>query len=86
MSRAEYIDGYKLHVQFEDGNAGTVDLTEYVGKNDVFARFDVPGYFRRFKIDNGVISWADGELDIAPETLYLKVTGKNGIIVELEYV
>jgi len=33
-------------------------------------------FFKNFRIDNGVLTWGSGEIDIAPETLYHKATGE----------
>ena len=76
VSEAEYIDNYRIRLTFEDGSSGIADLSEYPNKNNVFRLFLDMNYFRNFRIEYGTVIWGDGELDIAPETLYTIATGK----------
>ena len=39
-------------------------------KYPAFKPLEDEATFRKMKIEYGVITWADGEIDIAPETLY----------------
>jgi hypothetical protein len=68
---AEYLDGFSVKVTFEDGLCGIVDLSEYIARGGVFSRLSTPDVFRRFIVDRelGTLCW-DGDIDIAPETLY----------------
>ena len=77
---AEYVDGYRLKVAFEDGTAAVVDLTPYTKRGGVFRKLADADFFKRFRIntDFGVICWgAHGEVDIAPETLYELAGGRK---------
>ena len=66
----------RLELQFDDGVSGTVDLSEAVGK-DVFARWHDPLAFDQVRIgSSGELVWAD-RIDLCPDALYLKVTGKK---------
>ena len=76
VKEAEYIDNYRIRLTFEDGSSGVADLSEYPNKNNVFRLFLDMNYFRNFCIEYGTLIWGDGELDIAPETLYTIATGK----------
>lgn len=80
---ARHIKDYELELEFEDGSKGVVDFSEYRRRGGVFAKFNDPAYFKSFTIDKelGVISWAGG-VDIAPESLYAKATGKVGVSSE----
>jgi hypothetical protein len=69
--RAEYEDGFRIHVVFNDGLAGTVDFAEWLD-GPIFVPLREPAYFRRFFLEGGTVSWPNGA-DIAPETLYAKV-------------
>jgi len=71
--KAEYIEGYKLRVFFENGESGIVDFLHYSAKGGVFSKFKDLSYFKKFVVSEelGTIVW-DGEVDIAPETLYNK--------------
>lgn len=75
--KVKYIEGYKLELVFENGKKGIVDLQNYVNEGGVFSRFSDIEYFKQAYVDKelGVLCWPDG-LDIAPETLYSKVTGE----------
>ena len=79
---AEYIDGYRIKVAFEDGTTGVLDLQSYARRGGVFRKLADMKYFKRFSInaDFGVICWgAHGEVDIAPETLYELAGGRREI-------
>ena len=76
ITEAQYIDNYKIKMRFEDGSAGIADLSDYPDENNVFRLFLDMNYFKDFRIEHGTIIWGNGELDIAPETLYTIATGK----------
>jgi len=76
VTEAKYVDNYRIGLSFEDGSTGIADLSDYPNKNNVFRLFLDMNYFRDFRIEYGTIIWGDGELDIAPETLYTIATGK----------
>ena len=70
---AEYLEDYKLEIEFENGCKGIVDFLNYTQRGGVFSKFQDLIFFTNFKIskDLGTIVWGD-EIDIAPETLYKK--------------
>jgi hypothetical protein len=76
VTEAKHIDNYRIRLSFEDGSTGIADLSDYPNKNNVFRLFLDMEYFRNFRIQYGTVIWGDGELDIAPETLYTIATGK----------
>lgn len=79
---AEYVDGYRLKVAFEDGTTGMVDLESYTRRGGVFRKLSDLKFFKRYKInaDFGVICWGPhGEVDIAPETLYELAGGSRKV-------
>jgi hypothetical protein len=78
--KAEYLDGYKLLLVFQDHSRGEVDLSDYLQEGTVFEKFKDINFFKTFKINYGTLTWDNGMIDIAPETLYLKATGKKEII------
>ncbi len=82
--KADYISDYKMNLYFEDGKKGLVDFKEYAKSGEVFSRFSDIGYFRKFYIEDGILTWGQGEVDIAPETLYLKATGVKKIYWDIE--
>ena len=69
---AKHIADYKFEIVFENGEKGIVDLRAYASRGGVFSRFADPDYVKQAYINNdlGTICWP-GNLDIAPETLYL---------------
>lgn len=76
LVEAEYLDSYNIKCTFKNGKQGILNLNQYSRRGGVFSRFCDLEYFKNFHIDNGVLVWGDGEIDIAPETLYHKVTGE----------
>jgi hypothetical protein len=66
--RAEYCDGFRIHLTFNDRSEATLDFRQWVD-GPVFEPLKDASYFRRFFIDGGTVVWPNGA-DIAPETLY----------------
>ena len=73
---AIYQGGYRIELEFDDGQRGTVDFAKYLKRRGVFERFRDLEFFRSFAINKelGVLTWGN-EIDIAPETLYAEATG-----------
>jgi hypothetical protein len=70
------LKNYCLEVTFDDGVCGVVDLSELVG-NGVFALWLDPYNFQQVRIGlSGELTWLD-KVDLCPDSLYLKVTGKK---------
>lgn len=68
ITKAEYLEGYRLLVWFNDGAIKVIDLLGYLHKPHLAPLKD-NGRIRRFQLDLGTIIW-DGEIDLAPEFLY----------------
>jgi hypothetical protein len=67
---------YRLELTFDDGVRGTVDLSALVGKG-VLSLWHDPVAFQRVGIGtSGELVWHD-QVDLCPDALYLKVTGKT---------
>ena len=76
ISNVKVLSGYRLELEFDDGVSGTVDLSEAVGKG-VFALWGDPLAFNQVRIgSSGELCWGD-RIDLCPDALYLKVTGKK---------
>ena len=74
--KAKALPGYRLQLQFGTGESGVVDLSEFVGRG-VFSSWEQPGVFEQVSITNhGAVEWP-GELDMCPDALYLRMTGKR---------
>jgi hypothetical protein len=71
LIEAAPLDGYTVHVEFEDGTTADVDLGYLVEHGGVFEPLRDPGYFQQLRADEeaGTIVWPN-HADIAPETLY----------------
>lgn len=74
---ASYICDYSIEILFSNGKSGCVDFSSYPSRGGIFSRWNDIDEFRKFWIDPevGNIVW-EGEIDIAPETLYSKATGE----------
>lgn len=68
ITKAEYLEGYRLLVWFNDGALKVVDLAGYPHKPHLAPLRDA-GQICRFQLDLGTIIW-DDEIDLAPEFLY----------------
>jgi hypothetical protein len=76
ITNVKVLPGYRLELKFDDGISGTVDLSEAVGKG-VFTLWHDPLAFNQVRIgSSGELVWGD-RIDLCPDALYLKVTGKN---------
>lgn len=65
------LDGYKLHLTFEDGAEGTVDIAQLVKFTGVFEPLTDSAYFAQVTInpDLGTVHWPNGA-DLDPDLLY----------------
>jgi len=72
------LPNYRLRVEFDDGVAGTVDLSqELVG--EVFEPLRDESVFRQVAIDDyGAVCWPDGP-DLAPDAIYAEIAGKTRV-------
>lgn len=77
VTAAEYLEGYKIKLTFENGKSGVVDFQSYTERSGLFAKLADSDYFKAFTVnaDIGTLTWND-ELDVAPDTLYAKATGE----------
>lgn len=81
--KAKYIKDYLIELHFADESKGVVDFSIYKNKPGLFKDLNDLTYFQKFYLDEelNTIAWENG-LDIAPDTLYIKATGRipDGII------
>jgi len=74
--QARALENYRVELEFEDGTKGVIDLAHLVGKG-VFARWQDEAEFKKLKIgEHGELKWGN-DLDLCPDSLYLKVTSKT---------
>ena len=69
--------GTRLHLRFEDGAEGTVDVADLVRFAGVFAPLADPDTFAAVRVDaeTGTVVWPGGA-DLDPDVLYAQVTGQ----------
>ena len=76
VTKAEALDDYRLDLTFDDGTRGVVDVSDLAGSG-VFALWNDYGRFREVRIgDAGELVWGD-EVDLCPDSLYLRATGRE---------
>lgn len=70
LAWAEYLRDYKIHVTFDDGLQGIIDLEGELW-GEVFEPLKNTDVFRSFRVDNELdtIVWPTGA-DLAPEFLH----------------
>ena len=66
--RAEYRDGFRIHLTFNDNSERTIDFRPWL-EGPIFEPLKDLKYFQRFFLEGGTVVWPNGA-DIAPETLY----------------
>jgi hypothetical protein len=71
------LENYQLHLCFEDGVEGVVQVSQMVEFTGVFAALVDQKYFQTVKVnpDWGTVYWDCGA-DLDPDVLYSKVTGQ----------
>jgi hypothetical protein len=70
------LPNYKLHIKYNDGVQGDLDLSDLVGKG-VFEKFNDTSFFENVWVgETGAPTWRE-ELDIDPLNTYLTITGKT---------
>jgi len=78
----EFVENYTLKFKFKDNSEGIVDFFDYTNKTGLYQDLKDIDFFKKFYLDEelSTIVWPNG-LDIAPDTLYIKATGKypNGL-------
>ena len=66
---------YRIWVRFDDGTQGDVDLSDLAGRG-VFEAWADRKVFQEVRVDkSGAVVWP-GEIDLCPDALYLRLTGK----------
>jgi hypothetical protein len=73
---ADPLSDFRLRLRFADGTDRVVDLSDLAGVG-VFQAWLEPGVFEQVTVTNyGSLAWPD-ELDLCPDSLYLRATGKE---------
>lgn len=65
--QANYVDGYRIAVLFNDGVKKIVDFTNLLKRNmPVFKPLENIDLFKKFTVTD-TLEWDNGNIDIAPE-------------------
>ncbi len=72
VTKAKYLEDYRIEVSFNDGKTGTVDLSQSL-TGSIFDPLKDIGIFSQLKVDKEIdtIVWPNGA-DLAPEYLYFQ--------------
>jgi hypothetical protein len=77
VSEAHYIKDFKIFLKFNTGESGEVDLRDIVYTYKIAEPLRDPVCFSKFYLDSWpTLAWDCG-FDLAPESLYLRATGKT---------
>ena len=77
IQEAKYQDGYRIWLKFNTGESGIADLTDLLHKYKAATSLLNTDEFKRFYLDEWpTLAWPCG-FDLAPESLYERVTGKR---------
>ena len=63
------LDDFHLRVEFNDGSVKDVNCKSLLSL-PAFKPLADPAVFKELTIDHGVVTWLDGDIDIAPEWLF----------------
>jgi hypothetical protein len=76
ITNVTVLHNYKLELEYDDGRQGIVDLSHLAGKG-VFSLWNDYDVFRKVKIgSSGELVWND-QVDLCPDSLYLKLTNQK---------
>jgi hypothetical protein len=81
----QVIEDYRLHLRFEDGVEGSVDVARLISFTGVFAPLHNQTYFKQVAVnpDLGTIAWPNGA-DLDPDVLYALVTDEPIVLAQPE--
>jgi hypothetical protein len=71
--RLQVLDDYQVILDFSNGQVKLFDCSYLLDKT-IYSPLKDEQVFRAATVEDGILSWCDGALDIAPETLYLRST------------
>ncbi|MBN2498821.1 MAG: DUF2442 domain-containing protein [Deltaproteobacteria bacterium] len=77
------LDGYRLHLRFEDGVEGVVDIADLVRFEGVFSQLRDRRAFEKVRVhpELGTVVWPGGA-DLDPDVLYAEVTSKPIVVAQ----
>jgi hypothetical protein len=83
VAHVEVLPGFRLHVRFNDGTEGNVELSDFLhsGSAGVFAALRDANQFAQARIECGAVTWP-GDLDLAPDAMHRAIKARGTWIVE----
>ena len=77
VKSAKYVDGYKVWIEFSNGDSGVVDLEADLW-GPMFEPLKDPEAFKKFSVSDVLhtLVWENGA-DLAPEHLYKKMSSQS---------
>ena len=80
VEKANYIKNYMLHVNFNDGTEGDIDLKDTIFNDNrkIFKELQKIDNFKNFSIALNTVCWYNN-LDLAPEYIKEKIAEQNRI-------
>lgn len=77
ITAVQVLTGHRLHLRFEDGVEGEIDVAQLIEFKGVFAPLQDRAYFAQVHVnpETGTIEWPN-EADLDPDVLYAVVTGQ----------
>lgn len=84
---AKSMGGHRLHLCFEDGVEGVVDLGPILTFLGIFAPLKDPAYFAQVRVDPelGSVSWPNGA-DLDPDVLYARLVPQSDTLISQESI
>ena len=78
VEEADYLNEYKLHIKFNDGTEGNVDLKDTIFNDNrkIFKQLRKVDKFKNFHIALNTVCWFN-DLDLAPEYIKEKIAEQN---------
>ena len=67
---------YRIWIRYADGAEGEVDLSHLAGRGVFSLWRDYTAFQNVYLGPNGEIAWSD-EVELCPDSIYLKLTGKT---------
>lgn len=76
LVEAQYVADYRVFLRFNTGESGEIDLKDLIFKYEAAKPLQDPEHFAQFFLDSWpTLAWECG-FDVAPESLYYRLTGK----------
>ena len=75
VTDAQYIEGYKIRVWFNDGADAEIDLSSSLD-GPIFEPLHDLAYFKSFAVEGHTLAWPNGA-DFAPEYLHSLATSRT---------